>query len=241
MSHLHFVATEAYRKRVIQLGEQPERVFNVGALGIENINRLELMDKGNFEASIQFRLRNLSTLVTFHPVTLERETAGDQFKELLSALEQNDQLNIIFTKPNADTDGRIIISLIDEFVNKHPERSCSFVSLGQLRFLSALKHVDFVIGNSSSGLLEAPSFGIPTINIGERQRGRIMGDSVVQCDPVSSSIGSAIHKALEPSFKEKCRNSVNPYGTGNASEKIIDILKNFPLENILKKKFFDIG
>lgn len=240
MSHLHFTATDEYRKRVIQLGEHPSRVFNTGALGIENINRLKLLDKKEFEKSIDFRLNKKNLLVTFHPVTLEKSTAKNQFQNLLNVLESLKDTHVIFTKPNADTDGRIIIELIDDFVNRHPESAKAFVSLGQLRYLSALKHVDAVVGNSSSGLMEAPSFKIGTINIGDRQRGRIKAESVIDCEPTEQSIKGAFDALYSASFRAKLKKTVNPYGKGNASSRIIKALKTLPLDNILKKEFYDL-
>lgn len=240
MSHLHFTSTEEYRKRVIQLGENPNTVFNVGALGIENINKLELLSKEKFEESINFKLGKKNALVTFHPVTLENNTAETQFRDLLKVLEEQKDLNIIFTKPNADTNGRAIIDLIDKYVSAHNENTISFISLGQLRYLSALKHVDVVIGNSSSGLLEVPSFKIPTINIGDRQRGRIKAASVIDCEPEYKSVKKALEKAFSEEIKNICLNMVNPYGEKNPSTDIIKHIKNADLGNIIKKKFFDI-
>ncbi|MDF2447543.1 MAG: UDP-N-acetylglucosamine 2-epimerase (hydrolyzing) [Bacteroidota bacterium] len=241
MSHLHFTSTEEYRKRVIQLGENPNTVFNVGALGIENINKLKLLDKEQFEESINFKLGEKNALVTFHPVTLENNTAEAQFCDLLKVLEEQKDLNIIFTKPNADTNGRVIIDHIDKYVLAHSKNSISFISLGQLRYLSALKYVDVVIGNSSSGLLEVPSFKIPTINIGDRQRGRIKADSVIDCESEYSSIKDALEKAFNEDTKKICLNMVNPYGEKNPSTDIIKHIKNVDLGNIIKKKFFDIN
>lgn len=241
MSHLHFTATEEYKKRVIQLGESPDRVFNVGALGIENINRLNLLNKEDFEESINFALGDISALVTFHPVTLEKATAKDQFNILLSSLHKYPKLKLIFTKANADTDGRIINSMIDQFVKDNPDRSCTFISLGQLRYLSALKHVSMLVGNSSSGIIEGPSFGIPTINIGDRQRGRIQAKSIIQCENDLDSICSGINKALNPAFRIFCKEVKNPYDNGNASEKILSIINIYPLDDILKKKFHDLA
>jgi GDP/UDP-N,N'-diacetylbacillosamine 2-epimerase (hydrolysing) len=240
MSHLHFTATEEYRRRVIQLGEQPERVFNVGALGIENINKLKLLSKEEFEESIKFKLSQKSILITFHPVTLELQSAEKQFSQLLNAIDDLDGYSIIFTKPNADTEGRVIISMIDEYVRKNQEKSISFVSLGQLRYLSALKHVDIVIGNSSSGLIEVPHFKKPTINIGDRQRGRLKAYSVIDCDPIKKDIINAVEKSQSDHFKAKLKYSTNPYGDGNASEKIFKIIQKIELKGILKKKFYDI-
>jgi GDP/UDP-N,N'-diacetylbacillosamine 2-epimerase (hydrolysing) len=182
MSHLHFTATEEYKNRVIQLGEHPSRVFNVGGMGIENIKRLKLLSKDEFEKSIEFKLNIKNILVTFHPVTLENSTAKEQFQELLDAIDELEDTNIIFTKANSDTDGRVINQMIDEYVTKNSHKSIVFTSLGQLRYLSALQYVDAVVGNSSSGLAEAPSFKIGTINIGDRQKGRIKASSVIDCE-----------------------------------------------------------
>ncbi len=241
MSHLHFTATEKYRQRVIQLGEQPERVFNVGTPGLDNISNLKLLSKQDFEDSIKFKIGYPTFLVTFHPVTLEENTASIQFQELLNALNHYPNAKIIFTKPNADTNGRVIIKLIDNYASLHPTQSIAFSSLGQLRYLSALALVNAVIGNSSSGLIEAPSFNVATINIGERQKGRIKADSVIDCKPNENSIVSAINLALSNDFQSKIKRVVNPYGKGGASEKIKTILKSYQLNNILKKSFYDIN
>lgn len=240
MSHLHFTATDEYRRRVIQLGEAPDRVFNVGGLGIENIKRLNLMSKEEFENSINFKLNNKNLLVTFHPVTLEESTTEQQFMQLLDALDTLTNTHIIFTKANSDTDGRIINKLIDDYVNKNPSKSVAFASLGQLRFLSALQFVDGVVGNSSSGLAEAPSFKIGTINIGDRQKGRIKASSVIDAEPNYQSILKAIEYLYSDSFKKTLITTKNPYGEGSASNEIIQIIKNTSLKDILKKSFFDL-
>ncbi len=203
MAHLHFTATETYRERVIQLGEQPDRVFNTGTPGLDNIKKLNLLDKSEFEDSINFKIGDKTALVTFHPVTLEANTAEFQFKEVLKALDSIDGLRIIFTKPNADTGGRVIIKLIDDYVTNNSEKACAFVSLGQLRYLSALKHVNVVVGNSSSGLTEAPSFNVPTINLGERQRGRIKAESVLDCKPIASDLVQILNTVLTKEFAKK--------------------------------------
>lgn len=240
MSHLHFTATDEYRKRVIQLGESPDRVFNVGGLGIENIKRLNLMSKNEFEKSINFELNTKNLLVTFHPVTLEDSTTEQQFKQLLSALDVLENTNLIFTKANSDTDGRIINNLIDEYVNHNPGKSVAFASLGQLRFLSALQFVDGVVGNSSSGLAEAPSFKIGTINIGDRQKGRIKSSSIIDTQPNRQDILNAINQLYSEAFQKTLLTSKNPYGEGCASLEIIKIIKNTPLQNILKKSFYNL-
>lgn len=240
MSHLHFTATEEYRNRVIQLGEHPSRVFNVGGMGIENIKRLKLLSKDEFEKSIEFKLNSKNILVTFHPVTLENSTAQEQFKELLDAIDELEDTNIIFTKANSDTDGRVINQMIDEYVTKNFQKSVQFTSLGQLRYLSALQYVDAVVGNSSSGLAEAPSFKIGTINIGDRQKGRIKASSVIDCEPNKDSILKSFEKLYSKEFQESLKDTINPYGDGCASKKIVEILKSVDLENILKKSFYDL-
>jgi len=240
MSHLHFTATEEYKNRVIQLGEHPNRVFNVGGMGIENIKRLKLLSKEEFEKSIDFRLNKKNILVTFHPVTLENSTAKEQFQELLDAIDELEDTNIIFTKANSDTDGRVINQMIDEYVAKNFHKSIGFSSLGQLRYLSALQFVDAMVGNSSSGLTEAPSFKIGTINIGDRQKGRIKAESVIDCLPNKKSIEKAFEKLYSLEFQDILLNIQNPYGDGCASEQVVEVLKNVNLDNILKKSFYDL-
>jgi GDP/UDP-N,N'-diacetylbacillosamine 2-epimerase (hydrolysing) len=240
MSHIHFTAVEEYRKRVIQLGENPQRVFNVGGLGIDNIKQLKLLNKDEFEQSIDFKLNKKNILVTFHPVTLENSTAEDQFRELLSAIDVLNDTHIIFTKSNSDTGGRIINKMIDDYVFNNPVKSICFTSMGQVRYLSALQFVDAMVGNSSSGLAEAPTFKIGTINIGDRQKGRIKAGSVIDCIPSKESILRAFDKLYSNDFSELLKTVKNPYGDGGASSKIVAILKQFNLENILKKIFYDI-
>lgn len=240
MSHLHFTATDEYKNRVIQLGEEPNRVFNIGGMGIENIKRLKLLSKDEFEKSIDFKLNKKNILVTFHPVTLENSTAKEQFQELLDALDELENTNIIFTKANSDTDGRIINQMIDEYVAKNSHKSIGFSSLGQLRYLSALQYIDAVVGNSSSGLLEAPSFKIATVNIGDRQKGRIKALSVIDCEPKKEEILKAFKEIYLKEFQEKLKNVENPYGESCPSKQIIEVLKNVNLANILKKSFYDL-
>lgn len=240
MSHLHFVSTESYRHRVIQLGEHAENVNNFGAPGLDNIDKLNLLSKDEFEQSIDFRLGKSNLLVTFHPVTLEIRSAQDQFQQLLDALVELRDTHIIFTKANADTDGRVINSMIDSYVSANSGKAIAFASLGQLRYLSALQYVDAVVGNSSSGLIEAPSFKIGTINIGDRQKGRIRADSVIDCIPEKVSILQAVSHLYGEEFHNKLVNVKNPYGKGGASKMIAEVLKLHPLTNLLKKKFYDL-
>ncbi len=240
MSHLHFTSTKTYHDRVLQLGEQPERVFNVGAVGLDNIKRLSLLTREQLETSLDFKLGKRNLLVTFHPVTLEDSTSKKQFSELLAALDELEQVNIIFTKANADTGGRIINQMIDEYVSKHADTSSAYSSLGQLRYLSAIQYVDGIVGNSSSGIIEVPSFKKGTINIGDRQKGRIVSDSVIHCKPFLSDIRNALQKLFSDEFTGLLNNVVNLYGDGDVTEKIIKILREYPLENIIKKHFYDM-
>ncbi|MEZ7892863.1 MAG: UDP-N-acetylglucosamine 2-epimerase [Candidatus Wallbacteria bacterium] len=240
IAHLHFTSTEEYRNRVIQLGENPEFVFNVGAIGLDNIKRMKLLSKIEFEKSIGFKLKKKNIIVTFHPVTLEKQNSEKQFKNLLDAIDELDDTGIIFTKPNADNGGREIISMIDKYVSKNSDRAVCFASLGQLRYLSALKYVDAVVGNSSSGIIEAPSFKIGTINIGDRQKGRIKTDSIIECDYDLKSIKVALKKLYSESFQNLLKKINSPYGEGDSAKKIIKVLKKVDLSLIYPKKFYDI-
>jgi len=238
MSHIHFVSTEDYKNRVIQLGENPNTVFNVGALGIDNIKKLNLLKRKELEKLINFRFNQKNILVTFHSVTLEKSTSKQQFQELLNSIDKLKDTGIIFTKSNSDIDGKVINRMIDEYVLKN-DNTIAFDSMGQVNYLSALKVVDAVVGNSSSGLTEAPSFGIGTINIGDRQKGRINLDSVINCNPSEKSIDRAIKDLYSVKFQQTLKSVKNPFGNGNASEKIQNIIKNFDFENILKKSFYN--
>ena len=238
MSHLHFAATDEYRNRIIQLGEQPDKVFNVGGLGIDNINKLKLLSKADFENAINFELGEKNILITFHPVTLEKSTSGLQFQALLDSISELRNTKIIFTKANADTDGRVINTMIDDYVGKH-DNTIAFTSMGQLNYLSALQFMDAVVGNSSSGLIEAPSFKIGTIDIGDRQKGRIKANSIIACSPNKESIDSALVKLYSREFQDIAKNVNNPYGSGGASKEIARIIKDVSLDNIVKKSFYD--
>jgi UDP-hydrolysing UDP-N-acetyl-D-glucosamine 2-epimerase len=240
LAHLHFTSTEVYRQRVIQLGEQPERVFNVGAPGLDNVCRLPLLDRNALEESINFKLGPRNLLVTFHPVTLENATAAEQFGELLQALDGFDDVHVIFTYSNADAGSRVIATLIEDYQSRHPARVAAFVSLGSLRYLSAMRHVDAVVVNSSSGILEAPAFKIPTVNIGDRQRGRLCAASVLHCPPQADAIRAALQRVWSGELAETLVNLKNPYGMGGASAEIKRNLKAFELQDLLKKRFFDI-
>ena len=242
MSYLHFTSTEQYRNRVIQLGENPERVFYVGALGVENIKKINLMTKEELERSIRFEIDENTVIVTYHPVTLENNTVEEQFLNLLEVLDRNPKIRMIFTKANADTNGRIVNELIDKYAAQNSERACAFVSLGQKRYLSALKYCRIVIGNSSSGIIEAPSFGKPIINIGDRQKGRICADSVINCGYTQQEIQQAMETALTKEFENKASNCRNPYEKENTAANIISVIKDYLLNDKikLKKGFYDI-
>lgn len=241
MSYIHFTSNEAYRKRVIQLGEEPERVFNVGAIGLDSIKNIKLLSLNQLEESIDFKLDKKFGLVTFHPVTLENGTAEKQCNELLMALDDFKNMKFIITKANSDTDGRIINKSIEEYASRNKERILVVSSLGQLRYLSAMKYSSVVIGNSSSGIIETPSFKVPTVNIGNRQKGRIKARSVIDCEVKKDKIILAINKALDLEFLQSIKNIKNPYGDGESSEKIIIHLKRCINGKInLKKKFYNL-
>lgn len=240
MSHLHFTSTEAYRQRVIQLGEQPERVFYVGAIGVENTKRILPLAKKELEESIHFSLGDKSILVTYHPVTLENHTAASQCQNLLDALDEFPDYKVIFTLPNSDTDGRILIRMIQDYVSVHPDRCMSIPSLGLKRYLSALRYVDAVVGNSSSGIIEVPSFGIPILDIGDRQKGRIASDSVVHCGTDKREIVDGLKIALSREQKDKAKRCLNPYDKENTTQAILDVIKHYPLDKLIHKSFYNI-
>ncbi len=239
MSHIHFVASRTYKNRVIQLGENPNTVYNVGGLGIDNFIKLNLLDKSSLEKAIEFKLKNKNLLITFHPVTLENNTSKNQMNELLHSLSELKDTGLIFTMPNADTYSRVLFKMIQDFVQKN-RNAIVFSSLGQLRYLSCIKYVDAVIGNSSSGLIEVPFLKKPTINIGDRQKGRLKADTIIDCNPERLSINNAIKKAFSNDFKSKIKDSINPYGNGGGSEKIVKIIEGYNLNDILKKNFYNI-
>ena len=240
MSHLHFVAAEEYRNRVIQLGESPDRVFNVGGLGVDNIARTKLLGKDELERDLQFKFQERNLLVSFHPVTLEPDSGVKQMTELLYALNAFPNIGLIFTMPNADTGGLWIADQIEIYV-KSRTNAVSFTSLGAKRYISVMACIDGVIGNSSSGLLEAPSLRVGTVNVGDRQRGRIQAESVISCEPNRIAIQEAIIKLLSIEFQGKVQKVVSPFGTVGACDAIVEIIKTLPQENLLIKKFHNDG
>lgn len=241
LSHLHFTSTEEYRNRVIQLGECPERVFYVGALGIDNILHDKAMSLAELEESLNFRLGEKFFLITFHPVTMECGTAEQQCHNLLEALDNFiDDYRLLFTLPNSDTDGRIIISLIQKYVSEHADKSFAVTSLGKRRYYSALRYCSAVIGNSSSGLVEAPSFHVPTLNIGDRQKGRTQGITVFNCSSDCQSINNALKIINSASFKDECKTAKNPYYKENTLLSIYEKIANYPLEGLVQKSFYNL-
>jgi GDP/UDP-N,N'-diacetylbacillosamine 2-epimerase (hydrolysing) len=222
------------------LGEEPERVFLVGGVGVDNILKLELLDRSALERSLDFKLGLRNLLVTFHPVTLEPNAAVMQMMELLAALELQENTHIIFTMPNADTEGRALFKLVDSFVSSHPKTAKVFTSLGHIRYLSCIKHVDAVVGNSSSGLAEVPSFKKATVNIGDRQRGRLKARSVIDCIPERRDIQRAIQCVYTAEFQAELTDAINPYGQGGASERIVEILEQCDPCAYIKKSFHDL-
>lgn len=239
MSHLHFVSSNEYRDRVIQLGENPSSVFNVGSLGVDNIVNTKLLSKEELEDSIAVKLDHPYFLVSYHPETLSVVSAELQFEAVLSALDLFKDYQIIFTKSNADEGGDVISRMMDEYVNSH-DNAVVFDSLGLLRYLSTIRYSSLVIGNSSSGITEVPSFNKPTINIGSRQQGRLQSSSIINCEIDSVEIINAIRTGISKEFQDSLKNHISPFGNGTASQQIVDIVKSHNFRNIVKKSFFDL-
>ena len=241
MSYWHFTSTEQYRKRVIQLGENPKRVYNVGSLGVENVLNQILLSKQALESELKLQLNMPYAVVTYHPVTLEDKNICETVKMFLDALDQNKDMLYIITKANADAGGRQINLMMEEYA-AHRDNIQVFDSLGMIKYLSVVKYSEMVIGNSSSGLVEVPSFRIPTVNIGDRQKGRIRAESVIDCDEDTESIVRAIKKARTPEFRKQCSQVKNPYEGVRTSDTIVEIIKEklFDKKVEIKKKFYDI-
>lgn len=240
MAHLHFVAAEPYGRRVRQLGEPADRVFVVGGLGIDAIGRVPRLDRAVLERDLGIVFRGRNLLVTFHPATLDEATAADQIEELLAALAPLDDTTLIFTMPNADPGGLAVRRAIETFVAGHAN-AAAFASLGQQRYFSCLAQVDGVLGNSSSGLTEAPSFRVATINVGDRQLGRLRAESVIDCDADRGSIAQAIDRSYAPQFRRRLASVRNPYGDGGASDRIVRVLATHALAGLTRKRFVDLA
>jgi GDP/UDP-N,N'-diacetylbacillosamine 2-epimerase (hydrolysing) len=239
MAHLHFVAAEEYRQRVIQMGEHPDRVFLVGALGVDAIKRIKLLSRQELEASLDFKLGPRNLLITFHPVTLEHNTSAQQMGELLAALDELEDTHLIFTMPNADTDGRVLIQMIQNFCSTRPHTK-AFTSLGQLRYFSCIQHCDGVVGNSSSGLLEVPSFRKGTVNIGDRQKGRLRVATVIDCEPETSAIKAALRRVFQVTSLSSCHENPSPFGDGESARHILDVLSNNSWFDHAAKSFYNL-
>lgn len=240
MSSLHFTSTEEYRRRVIQLGEQPERVFYVGAMGVENLKKVPLMRKSELEDSLNFKFEGLSVLVTYHPVTLGNRIPKDEISDLLKALDSFSSLKVLFTMPNSDQGGEEIRSAIEAYCVRNEERCRCFKSLGVRRYLSALGYVTAVVGNSSSGLLEVPSAHIPTLNIGDRQKGRTKGASVVDVASDEASIVVGLRKVLSFGFRTFCKTTINPYEKEGTAASIFKVISTYPLDKLSRKSFYNL-
>ncbi|MDD5217517.1 MAG: UDP-N-acetylglucosamine 2-epimerase, partial [Candidatus Omnitrophica bacterium] len=233
-------ATKEYRRRVIQLGEAPCSVFHVGALGLDGIRELKPFTRNQLEQELGIKFDRRNLLVTFHPATAEKNTGAVQFRNLLAVLEELKQTQLIFTKSNADSGGREINCLIDQYARKNSWRTIAFASLGQIRYWSLMKQVDAVVGNSSSGIIEAPSFKIGTIDIGDRQKGRVQAQSVIHCNPSRSDMRKALKLLYSGRFQEQLRAVTNPYGDGKTAKRIKSVFKRTNYQNLIPKKFFDI-
>ena len=240
ISWWHFVAAEEYLQRVIQLGEDPKRVFNVGGLGIDAIKKTKLLSKNELINKLGIKFSSKNMLITYHPVTLEKQTSKKHFQSLLNVLGNLEDCFLIFTMPNSDPDSQVIKLMIKNFISSNKDRSISFTSMGHLNYLSTMQFVDCVVGNSSSGLIEAPAFNIGTINIGDRQKGRLKAKSVIDCKPTKTSIKDAISTLYSEEFQNNLSTVVNPYGEGDAIEKIMEILKNITIPDEPKKEFYDL-
>jgi len=241
MGHLHFASTDAYQKRIQQLGEQPERIFNFGAPGLDSIKKINLLKRDELSHALKFSVEKPYFMITFHPITLNENGGTTSLVNLLEVLNHYQDHKLIISYPNADTHGRGLIKILDEYKKTNPDRVLLTKSLGQLLYLSAMKFCDAVIGNSSSGLIEAPSLNVPTVNIGERQKGRITGDTVISCSDTLVCIKNAIDRAISDDFNKYCKKAINPYEVENSSDRIVDVLINYPIEGIINKKFYDLG
>lgn len=241
ISALHFTSTDEYRQRVIQMGENPFNVHNVGAIGLDNINTLSLLTRDQLEENLGIQFNRYNYQVTFHPETLSHISSEEQFEVLLSAINKQEDSYFVFTKANADTDGRIINQMIDKFVAKNPQKASSYNSLGSLRFLSVVKICDAIVGNSSSGIIEAPSLLTATINIGDRQKGRTQAKSILNCSINKTEILNCFEKVRNTDFQESILATVNPYGNGGTSEKIINILEAIDFNKLRTKEFYNIN
>lgn len=240
MANIHFPATEVYRRRVIQLGEPPETVYCVGDPAVDAMLSMPLLTRAQLEKDLKIRFNKHLLLITYHPVTREGTLAERQFVELLRAVDEQPDSTLIFTRPNCDSYGRAIIDRMEEYAAGHPDKAAVFASLGQQRYLSVLKLADAVVGNSSSGIVEAPTFKTATINVGDRQKGRLRSISVIDCEPKAAAMKAAFAQLYSPDFQKQLKTAVNPYGDGGASERIVEILAGYDLNRCHRKVFYDL-
>lgn len=240
MAHLHFVAAPEYRNRVIQMGENPEHVYEVGAVGIDNIVKTPLMPLDELEKSLQFPLGEKFFLVTYHPVTVESARHSDALQNLFDALDAFSDYHVLITKSNSDAGGREINRRLDVYAEARKDRVSCHASLGQLRYLSAMKHAAAIVGNSSSGLLEAPVLKTPTVNIGARQKGRLRYPSVIDCSEETETIADALRKVVSEEFRRAWGYMEIPHADGEISSRIKNILRDIPLDGLFQKRFQDL-
>ena len=240
LSSLHFTSTEEFRRRVIQLGERPDRVFYVGAIGIENLKQVSLMSREELEASLGFKFNEHTVMATYHPVTRGNRSPQEEIDDFLAAIDAFPNLRVLFTMPNSDQGGDVIKQSIEHYCALRADRCRSFTSLGMRRYLSALQHVSAVIGNSSSGLVDVPSVHIPTLNIGDRQKGRPHGLSVLDCGSDYGAIVAGLNTVLSPAFRHLARTAANPYEKANTAQSIFDVIRTYPLEQLNQKSFYNL-
>jgi GDP/UDP-N,N'-diacetylbacillosamine 2-epimerase (hydrolysing) len=240
MAHLHFTSTDAYRRRIIQLGEHPDRVFTVGSTGLDTLARETLLDRQELERAIDFKFGERNLLVTFHPATLDTPSPEIQMKNLLEALDRSPDTHIVFTMPNADPGGAALKTMVEKYVGGRPGTAAHYTSLGRTLYLSALKHVDGVVGNSSSGIIEAPSLRTGTINVGDRQKGRVRAASVIDCAATTEAVSRALETLYSKEFRDTVKTVTTPFGDGHACHRIVETLKSVPLDGIVKKAFHDL-
>jgi len=241
MAHLHFAAAEAYARRIAQMGEDPVHIYDHGAPGLDHVTRTPLPDREEIERRLSFTLAAPTFLVTYHPVTLDPAATGREIEALLGALDRFPDARMVFTGVNPDQEHSVVARQLTAFVDRRPDRAIARASLGQVLYLGLMRVADVVVGNSSSGVIEAPAMGVPTVNVGDRQSGRLRAASVIDCPGTTESIEAAIKRALDPAFRGKAEAGESPYGRGNASRRIKDTLKAVPLDGILMKTFQDLG
>ncbi|MBS4048011.1 MAG: UDP-N-acetylglucosamine 2-epimerase (hydrolyzing) [Alphaproteobacteria bacterium] len=240
MAHLHFPAAESYRRRIVQMGEPEDHVFATGALGIDNINDMQPIEQHRLKDELDFAWQHPLILATYHPETATAVSSEAGCAALLTALDAFPEAFIALTKANADPGGRTINLMIEDWVSRNGKRAKLFASLGAHRYLSLLRHADVMVGNSSSGIIEAPALGVPAVNIGDRQTGRLKATSIIDCATDGDAIADAIRLAMSTDFRNRAKEAIPPYGKGGAAEKIHAVLKSWSLEELSRKRFVDL-